>query len=359
VSAVRKLWRPLAFIAALVGTVYAADCYYDAVQLDSPCSYWRMDSPYCTTDTREGNQTTLAGHGGCIDKLAASATPVVRGTPGIPGARGDPASLFSANHFLYDTGGSFNDCAGEAGGSAHPCDASSNPHDFTVEAWVKPASSANGAIVVKAPKANNGGSNSWSYDLTQSATGHFGCTQWDNQQGGNYAVTGASTATYTPGTWYHVACTVTASSYVIQLWVNGVADASSSTIDGAEPCGRFGTFQIGVYGAEFTPTPGPTPPAANIPFFYDGFIDEVATYNHVLSSTRLAEHYSIGISTLGCGSPFWPFTVQRDDGWQAPNGVPSSTLRQDAYVRLLTDYATICGGGSPYDMPGGLLRAEG
>lgn len=332
----RSYWYPVIFLISLAAIVWGADCYETTVLLDDPCGYFRMDSPTCTGDTREGNQSTAAGAGFCNNKLTASSTPVVRGTPGIPGSGGDAASLFSQGHYLYDTG-DFNDCIGDSEGTARPC-VSGTPKDFTVEGWFKVASPQVGPIVGKLPIGPLVPlTEPYAYTLSVNASREIVCVQYDNQLGGDYAVVQA-TPTYALDTWTQVACTVTASPYALKVWVNGAEAGSTSSVVGSEPCGSFGNFMVGVVGPHWTPTPDPQQ------FWIDGFIDEVATYNRVLTSTQMGNHYTAGIVASFCSGGDWPFTVQDDHNiLDPPYEVTQRQLVEDAFVIKVTN-PDICGG---------------
>jgi PKD repeat protein len=95
---------------------------------------------------------------------------------------------------------------------------------------------------------------------------------------------------YNDGQWHHAVGTL--SSAGLQLYVDGVEVASRSDVTIAEHL-SIGYWRIG--GDTVTGWPSaPTTP------FFNGNIDEVAVYKHVLPASEIASHFSLG---SGAGTP--------------------------------------------------------
>lgn len=300
------------------------DCYRPVIQADVPCYYFRMNATSGTTQDGEGFL-------GASDNMTIVNSPTLNAT-GIPGANPDPATTFNGTtQYDADLGGSDQDCQGTAAGAARPCDAGT-PHDFTGEAWAKTTTSA--ATQITYARVGTGaavGAGTFEDAQGLNAGGTISCVQYNNSAGGNFASV-ASTATYTVGQWVYAVCQVTASSYKIQVFINGVADNDSTSTSGT--CQGLGpNWMVGARG-NFTDPGYPQN-------FFSGTIDEVATYNRKLSAREIAEHYSTGITFDSCLD--WPFNAKQERHMlMAPDGITSEALRAEAFVRKVTTPG-ICG----------------
>ena len=114
---------------------------------------------------------------------------------------------------------------------------------------------------------------------------HFG-TKPTNQR----LVVTSPNGGYNDGQWHHAVGTL--SSAGLQLYVDGVEVASRSDVTTAEHL-SIGYWRIGGDTVSGWPSAPTTP-------FFNGNIDEVAVYKHVLPATEIASHYSLG---SGAGTP--------------------------------------------------------
>lgn len=312
-------------LARVSANAFDDDCYRPIVQADIPCYYFRMDALSGTTQNG-------AGFFGSTDNMTIINAPTLNAT-GIPGANPNPATIFNGStQYEVDAGGSAQDCQGTAAGPARPCD-SGSPHDFTGEGWAKPDSSwaAQGNIYARVGTGAAVGVGDFEDNLFFGPTLLLTCTQFTTGAGGNFSTVTAVTAA-TVNSWVYGVCQVTASPYKIQVFVNGVADASSSATSGT--CQGLGPhWMVGAYG-HFTDPGWPQR-------FFNGTLDEIATYNRVLTAREIAEHYSMGITFDSCRD--WPFNVKQERHMlQAPDGITSEALRAEAFVRKITTPG-ICG----------------
>ncbi len=104
------------------------------------------------------------------------------------------------------------------------------------------------------------------------------------QDSGN-SVDLVSTTTLAPGLWYHLAATRDGNSGLIQLYVNGNLQATTSA---AFSQGFVSTSEV-TFGYL----------ALEAGSHFQGKIDEVAIYNAELGSPELVSHYNAGIGGLG------------------------------------------------------------
>ena len=223
--------------------------YAATVLADSPANYWRMDD---TTNTLASWTAATAG-------VSPGAT---RGVEGV--VPGDPstAMTFGGTSSSYARSG-----ATEAGTST-----------VSVEAWFRTTTTTGGKIV---GFGNGASGQSSSYDR------HVWMADDGALSFGVYPQTPRVVTTpgaYNDGAWHHVVATLGVTG--MQLYVDGALAASDTSVVSAQmPLNgywRIGGDNIG----------GWTPTAQN--GWFAGSIDEVATYNRVLTPEQVALHHVIG-----------------------------------------------------------------
>jgi hypothetical protein len=231
--------------------------YSSTILADSPVAYWRLGESPGTSGS--GSVLDASGNG-----YHATPTSVTFGTAG---AITDADTAVTCNGTSSVIVTPF-DVTGNLGGT----------NRLTVELWAKSR-----ITQVHSPLGNNdkavSGTDQASVDFFDNS-GQF----WVRMKIGGTDRT-ASGGTWTAGVWYHVAATYDGSN--VSLYKNGVlvnAVAATGTIyDSQVP------LTIGRRGNYPTSTGGP--------WWYDGAIDEVASYSAALSSTQLLAHYNAGIAT--------------------------------------------------------------
>lgn len=156
---------------------------------------------------------------------------------------------------------------------------------FTLEAWVRPDNHPSFMVIMSAHQNTLNGGNAGGFDWLYSGgtANTFSMTVYNGN--GNGSTEPKTTASYPPGSWYHVVTTFDGTN--VQYYINGVADsmvdpgvgtnhtAATMNPDTWDPitigCGRG-------YGANP----------------WQGSIDEVAVYTNVLSPSDILQHYNDG-----------------------------------------------------------------
>ncbi len=222
--------------------------YAQAVLADDPIAYWRFD------ETSGVTARDFSGHGHDATYIGG----VHLAAAGAIAGDSDPAATFDGATGYVDAGNNF----------AFPGSA-----PFSVEAWVRSASMQGYAGLFSREDTSGGPPSEGYLGFVSPADGVYGFQRLD---GSNLAsVTSTSVAS---GSHYdHVVATY--DGMVMTLYVNGTAEASgaaSFTIAGA-----MNDFVVGaeVGGAED---------------FFEGQLDEVAVYEHVLAADRVTAHYLVG-----------------------------------------------------------------
>ncbi len=179
----------------------------------------------------------IAAHGAPNPTHQWATTPS-SGTAAADTAGNLPATLGGAATWATDpVHGTVLDFNGTTGSNAATATAAVNPAaDFTVSAWVKPATTSAGAVF------SQDGTNDSAFLLYPTTSGWEigmntgGTTSWTY----NY-VTGG---TVQPGAWSQLTLTYTASTGVMTLYVNGL---QTTTLTDTTPPTTTGPFQIGDY----------------------------------------------------------------------------------------------------------------
>ncbi len=286
--------------------------YAQTVLSDSPGNYWRMDD----TSNVLASWTGLGN--GVSPGAARGATGAVPGDPST-------AMTFSGSSSSYARSG-----ATEAGTDT-----------MSVEAWFRTTSTSGGKIVGMGTGASG---SSGSYDrhvwMADDGTVSFGVYPQTPK-----VVT--SPGTYNDGAWHHVVATLGVTG--MRLYLDGaLAAADEDVISAQQPLTAY--WRIG------GDTLGGWAPAASSAYFA-GSIDEVATYNKVLTPEQVALHHVVGSTGQPPNQPpTAAFTAANDRLTVALDGT-SSTDADGAVVSWvwdLGDGATVHGAtvAHAYDAPG-------
>jgi len=166
------------------------------------------------------------------------------------------------------TAASFDGASGNVGFAG--CDLTTG--DWTIEAWVNPASSADGYKSIVA-----GATGSYGLILTGSSGNLYLAARITG-----VANAGSANVTIPTNTWTHVGATFSAAGGTVTYYVNGAAAGT----------GSFGSY---------TPTGGAKTntiaSSASGSGFFPGSIDEVALYNAALSGGTMSSHFAAGRET--------------------------------------------------------------
>lgn len=244
-------------IMAINPSIYApATSYSDEVLADSPIAYWRLgDASGTTAADSSGN-----GHSGTY-----MGSPTL-GVTGLLSGDTNTAVQFAITSppqavWITDS-------------------AAFQPTRVTVEALVKPASTAAQGYIFSKANINFGFGSAWSFLLIMDAGGSVSTYVFtDNDSSGIHITTAAGTLQ--AGVTTHLAMTYDGSN--IRLYVNG-SQVGSAVLTGNLNAASGVALAIGDANASGNPGTG------NARFA--GVIDEVAFYGTALSSTRIAAHYA-------------------------------------------------------------------
>jgi hypothetical protein len=222
--------------------------YAAAVLADSPIAYWRLDETSGTTardSSGHGNDGTYIGV-------------VSHGTAGAIASDPDTATTFDGATGYMDGGNRF---------------AFTGQQALSLEAWVK-ANSTTSYLGIASREDTSGGPPSEGYVLFVSPSdGVFGFQRLD----GASQTTVTSMSVASASAYVHIVATYDGSQ--MSIYVNG---ASELTQTASFPiAGAMNDF---VVGAE----------AGGAEAFFDGAMDEVAVYDHVLTPAQVSTHYMVG-----------------------------------------------------------------
>jgi len=177
-----------------------------------------------------------------------------------------------------------------AGNSAVVTD-TTNLSEYTIEAWVNLASTADASIIYRA-------------DITGTLASHrlgvsggrFVHTLYD---GMTRTITGTTVAA--TGVWYHVAGVVT-NNGDMRLYVNGEQEAGTSDV--GSPWAGGDRYLLGVG--------------------LNGSLDEVAVFSRALSSSEIADHYKRGALRVAFQVRSCDDALCSGEGWLGPDGTSAT-----------------------------------
>ncbi|MFC1705058.1 LamG domain-containing protein, partial [Nanoarchaeota archaeon] len=153
-----------------------------------------------------------------------------------------------------------------------------NSQSFTIEAWINLDSNGTGRIV---SKKDSDAASDPGYQLTINSNNELEARIAD----GTNIVIKNSTA-ITSGTWYHVAMVVDRTAQTAQVYIDGQAQGTPTSI-APTSLNPSTTSPLRIGSSSYT---NPTE-------FFNGTIDEVIIYDRALSSAQLLEHYMAGNSS--------------------------------------------------------------
>jgi hypothetical protein len=250
-----------ALLLAFSAAVTARADYQSTILSQNPVGYWRLN------ETAPSNplNTTATNHGSVVgDGTYEGSQGFFRGFPGI--LTNDAAAQFDGTSQYIDT----------------PYNATLTPAVFSVEGWFyAPASSANCVLSCgdfASPR------NGWLIYQT-SATGY----ELRIYGGNGTAVTANPVGNVTTlpipsptvvGVWTHVVATFDGTT--AKIYLNGQFSAQANILIPYLPGDNTSKFTLGA--------------RAGSAFYWNGFEDEVAYYNTVLTPSVIAAHYAAGIA---------------------------------------------------------------
>lgn len=222
--------------------------YAAAVLMDAPVAYWRLDETSGTTARDSSGRGNDAAYIGGVHP----------GTAGAIANNPDTAATFDGSSGYLDGGDRF------AFAGAQP---------FSIEAWVR-ASSTSGYLGVASREDTSGGPPSEGYIVFVSPDdGVFGFQRLD----GASLTSITSTSVASASSYVHLVATYDGGQ--MTLYVNGMQEITQTA-----------TFSIAGAGNDFVVGAE----AGGAEAFFDGALDEVAVYDHVLTAERVTAHYMVG-----------------------------------------------------------------
>jgi PKD repeat protein len=286
--------------------------YVKAVYDSQPTNYWRLGEPAGATvsNDRVGFMPSTAAGG------------VTRGAAGAIAGDSDTASAFNGTNTGW-----------MASSLQH------NPPDvFSLEAWFKTTTLSGGRIVGWSNRNTQGSSTRHDRQIYMDNLGHihFG-TRPTNQR-----LVVSSPTSYNDGAWHHAVGSL--SSAGLKLYVDGAEVASRTDVTAAEHL-SLGYWRIG----------GDTVnqwPSAPLSGYFNGNIDEVAVYKHVLTPAEVAAHYSAGSGAPTPNiSPVAAFAANPDGLKVSVNGSTSSDAdgTVESYAWNFGDGGTATGVNASHD----------
>ena len=255
-----------------------AGSYADVVGFDEPWGYWRLGDPPGTK--ARPNIIKWKKHAGKHDHKPTRKFKRRRGTRFLPpevGAVAGPAGTYRNKPALQQPGLVVGDSDASVLFTAANSqwvrvvfeDGDLNADEITLEAIVKPMSSALTSRYIIAGPETGGGPPAFFLQHVSSEVFGFGII---DSLGNSHLITGVTSIV--PGTRYHVAGTW--DGQTLNLYVDNSGDAAPVST-GGRPIGSWSTNVLGI-GANTTPTQ-----------FFDGYIDEAAIYEKALTQHRIVD----------------------------------------------------------------------
>jgi RHS repeat-associated protein len=234
--------------------------YRSRIRADGPIASWRLGEAAGAATAVDQTATANGSYVGAITRGAASGVPL-------------------------DTDKSVTNAAG--GRVVVPHTAALNlTGELTIEAWVRPTSTAHYHMIVAKSVGDGGSNNNYEFRLNPSLAPEF--VQYQN--GAFRLVTGASTAAL--GAWSHVV--VTKRFDTVTFWINGVR-AGTGTI-GYSPPPSTNTRPLYIGARDDIGTTGYS-------YDFEGGLDDVALYGRALTEAEVGAHASIYARTVAADSP--------------------------------------------------------
>jgi hypothetical protein len=222
--------------------------YAQVVLADDPVAYWRLD------ETSGVTVRDFSGHGNDATYIGG----VHAGAPGAIANDPDTAATFDGATGYLDAGNVF---------------AFAGTEPFSVEAWVRSTSMQNYGGVFSREDTSGGPPSEGYLGFVSPGNGVYGFQRLD----GNNLTSITSMSTASTSHYDHVVATYDGN--VMTVYVNGAPEAMEAA--SFPIAGATHDFVVGaeVGGAED---------------FFEGELDEVAVYEHVLEANRVSAHYLVG-----------------------------------------------------------------
>lgn len=229
----------------------AALLYATAVLADSPKGFWKLNEASGTFADSSGNGNTSTGNAGTVTYSQTSLLPLGGGASiRLDGVYGTYVSL--------------------------PTSIADWSQAITLDFWYKKNSAPTGSYGNIMGKNQN----SSNYALVLYNGGNTGNVLSSSIKPSNTGLTGSTV--FSTGVTYHLAMTVTAGVNPVMTWyINGAVEATATVTTARNDSGSFrlGSTPDSFWGC------------------MDGWLQLVAAYDTVLSSTRILAHYNAGLAS--------------------------------------------------------------
>lgn len=239
-----------------LNVVAAPDKYTSVVAADGPSSFWPLNETTGTT----AYDYAGAGHNGAISNN------MTLGGAG-PESPAFPGFSVATKAYQFDGSSSFVDCGTAA--------SLNGPTDFTVEAWVNTASTANQIIAQQRDVAGFTGE----YAFSINSGGTLSFYIYNNGYQGPIS----TLSSIADGAWHHVVAV--RSGVNLYIYVDGAQAASGSGSSAPSLSSSLRTY----IGAD----------ERNVADYFSGSMADVAIYSYALSTGQIIKHY-----VTASGAPF-------------------------------------------------------
>ncbi len=259
-----------------------------------------------------------SGNADALTSVASNSLTPVNGVSTADGFYNKAGSFDGSNDYMSCTDGQ---CGGTGVGGTDI-----GTRDWTVGAWIKTSTTGTTkAIIAK----NVTGSYSWTLRVNTSNT-----VDWILSQAGSVTYASAtSTSTVTDGKWHYVVGTWTATGTTTKIYIDGVNEATSTSVAGTFNNNTTADLQIGRQDET-----GGT--------YFNGTIDEIQLSSVARSYEEIQEAYKAGrdhrigknlTSTDFSGKSTLPFYVAAD----RPGTYLEATVGESAYANYEPDTNTL------------------
>ncbi len=252
-----------------VQVVYASEDnpYVDAVLADKPVGYWRFEEA--------SNASVAVNLADKSDATQGSYNMVTLGIPSATKALGNAAAFHGADADSYIDLGSPESLMirGDLTIEWWQYVTNSNVEDQAIICWAKPGDSASDNVLYEVVLRYDEKQKEQKYPRPQIVLGH------EYGQGTNVRMPSQATVHF--NRWYHIAVVRDADARTVQYYINGFPSGepiSYATNNNNPTGGESAGVTIGRLG-QFDSR------------YFQGYLDEVAVYNHTLTADRILKHY--------------------------------------------------------------------
>jgi hypothetical protein len=224
--------------------------YAQTVLADNPLAYWRLDEPAGSMMAQDSS-----GHGMTGTYMGT----VTHAVPGAIANDPDTAAGFDGATAFVDVGAVF---------------AFAGTVQCSLEAWAQPVLNSSYQNILSRNDSSNGPIAGYLLYVEPAPQSIF---DYERVQSSTGKVFAQSTAVAATGAWAHVVATFDGTTMV--LYVNGnVEGTQANTV--SLPTANSDFVLAAAHGGQDT--------------WWHGALDEVAVYDHALSTARVVEHYKVG-----------------------------------------------------------------